>query len=491
MAESKRHLPWNEADRELGGLDTDRDWVVQVQREAIPLVFVPGIMGTRLRRNGTDEGLPDMRWDPGNAGWMWWNFSGASPQFRKSMLVGPSFRADYLEVADGDPVGDGFEGIMDDYRAFLLDLRNNPPWGALGKIFEFPVYAVGYNWTDSAERAAAALAARIKQIIEEARAVTGLCEKVIVITHSMGGIVSRAASELAGASSDILGIVHGVQPVTGSPAGYWRVKAGFEAADFAGRMASRVLGNSGETVTPILGNIPGGLQLLPNKHYAMPWLSITREGRAERELPRSDPYSEIYRVRAVVRPRAGERPSTNAYWGLVDPDLLDPGNRAAARTAEHESEENVLDGASEVTNPWEQYLRMLQIAETFHDRLKVRRHPRTFCFRGTGHDTAERIELRIESNWVRSDPYPTRGFRGFFIDPDGGRMQAVLQDPAGDGDGTVPLASASALDDASRPPPGDPPIPLEHQPAYERPRAQQYTVAAVVALAKMRYGDLR
>jgi hypothetical protein len=490
MPESKRDIAWDQADSQISGLETDREWLVQVRREAIPLVFVPGIMGTRLRRNGTDEGLPDVRWDPGDPAWMWWNYSGAAPQFRKDMLVGPSFTADYLRVANSDPVGDGFEGIMDDYRAFLLDLRSRG-WGALGKIFEFPVYAVGYNWTDTAESAGASLASRIKDIIKEAANVTGRCEKVILITHSMGGIVARAASEMAGAKPDILGIIHGVQPVNGAPAAYWRMKAGFEGSGLSGRAASRILGNSGATVTPILGNIPGGLQLLPNKLYPMPWLSVTRDGRAELELPRSDPYAEIYSVRAVVRPRPGDRPSTNTYWGLADTDLLDPSDRSAARTAEHESEENELDAEIDVTNPWEQYRRMLKIAEIFHERLKDLRHTSTFCFRGSGHNTADRIELRIESNWVRWDSYPTRGFRGLFADAGGAKMQAVLQDAAGQGDGTVPLASSGALDDATRPPPRDRLMELEHQPAYEAGAAQHYTIAAIVALAQMRYGERR
>ncbi len=486
MPDSTRDVAWNDADREVSGLDTDREWVIQVQREAIPLVFVPGIMGSRLRRNGNDDGLPLMRWDPKSTSWQWFYFSGATPQTRKEMVVGPSFNPHYLEVADSDPVGNGFEGILEDYRDFLATLGSHD-WGPLNRIFEFPVYAVGYNWTASCEDSGKMLAKRITGIIEEAAKVTGLCEKVIIITHSMGGLVARAASELAGAQSQILGIIHGVQPARGAPAGYWRMKAGFEGVG----PTSRILGNSGENVTPILGNIPGGLQLLPTKLYPPLWLKVTRDGTTIRVLPQSDPYSEIYRIPAVVRPRAGERPSTNTYWGLADPALLDPDNRSAARTAAHASEANDLDSEIEVTDPWVQYLRMLVIAEEFHGKLGSLRHARTFCFRGNGHATADVIELRVESNWVRSDPYPTRGFRGFFIDGNGNRMQAVLQDPAGDGDGTVPLSSSGALDDPTRPRPGDLLIAVEHQPAYESEAAENYTIRAIVALSKMRYEDRR
>jgi hypothetical protein len=70
-------------------------------------------------------------------------------------------------------------------------------------------------------------------------------------------------------------------------------------------------------------------------------------------------------------------------------------------------------------------------------------------------------------------------------------MQAVLQDPAGRGDGTVPVSSASALD-AQGPPvsgvhPGDRAVTVEHQPAYENVQAQRYTVQAIIALCRQHY----
>lgn len=54
------------------------------------------------------------------------------------------------------------------------------------------------------------------------------CNKVIIVTHSMGGLVARSACVLHGAEGKVLGVIHGVQPSVGSPAAYWRMKAGFE-----------------------------------------------------------------------------------------------------------------------------------------------------------------------------------------------------------------------------------------------------------------------
>jgi triacylglycerol esterase/lipase EstA (alpha/beta hydrolase family) len=55
------------------------------------------------------------------------------------------------------------------------------------------------------------------------------CEKVILVTHSMGGLVARYYSELLDGDfgqKNILGIVHGVMPDRGAPMAYKRMKAG-------------------------------------------------------------------------------------------------------------------------------------------------------------------------------------------------------------------------------------------------------------------------
>jgi hypothetical protein len=134
---------------------------------------------------------------------------------------------------------------------------------------------------------------------------------------------------------------------------------------------------------------------------------------------------------------------------------------------------------------------MLGMAESFHDTLGKQAHTHTFNFHGYSKSTADVIEMRVESNWVRSEPYPERGFRGFFTNSAGSAMQAVLQDPAGDGDGTVPVSSSAALDQAGKPAPGDTKVKVEHQPAYEDGTAQKYVIQAINALCKIRYQDRR
>lgn len=511
-----RDIPWWKADQLIDDLGTDEKHDIRIQREAIPLVFVPGIMGTRLRKTGTrgkekkeEGGLPNLRWDPSSPAWMVMKFGRKPPSVRKSMLIGESFKSNYLEVANDEPVEDGFSGIMEDYwKKFLnTEVLKKRKWGPVSKIFEFPVYAVGYNWTDDAKEAGIILAKRIKGIIEEAKAVTGICEKVILITHSMGGLVARWAVEKAKAKPDVLGIIHAVQPVTGSPAAYYRVKAGFEAQKFGDRVESWVLGHSGRHVTPILGNMPGGLQLLPNKHHSTSvkdktlerpgrsWLMVTEGGSIKLSLPKQDPYHEIYAVPAEVRPRAGEKPSTNKYWGLIDPDLLDPKdltkNTTRPLTAkEKNSQLDAQEPANGGKSPWSQYVTQLKKAETFHDDLLTSDmfDGRTYCIVGTDHPTPDVMELRIEQpdrKDAEKDVYEKREFRGQLTDASGKLLHAVLQAPSGPGDGTVPISSAGALDAYTKE------VETKHQPAFQDDDVQKATLQAIMSLCAERIRDKR
>lgn len=485
-------LQWHEIDQEIKNLNTDIEHRLIIQREAIPIVFVPGIMGSVLRRSGTngtgngEDGLPNLRWNPSSSWFMVNNYSGESGIHRRRMIIGEgSYNNNFLEVHNSTPVGNGFQGVSSSsYGDFLEFIENPETWGPLSKIFDLPVYAVGYNWTDTNLNNGKLLAKRIDEIIDENKKKIGKCEKVIVITHSMGGLVSRCASELAGAKSKILGIIHGVQPATGAGAGYWRVKAGFEGWG----MTSRVLGNSGPTVTPILGNMPGGLELLPTKNYRTnsgkrEWLSVSENGKKIISLPKQDPYKEIYRVQAT----GSELSHTDRkYWGLMDPELLDPDNPPPS---DPNDPNTIMSGARE--SAWEQYLTVLDKAEHFHDKLGNKAHKNTYTLHGTSHSTADEVKMVTESVWVEWDSYPKRGFRGRFKNAKGEDRRALLQDPDGAGDGTVPISSATSLDDQAQSTPAPVGIKGEHEPIYKTDEAKNFVVNSISNICKMLYEDKR
>ncbi len=168
----------------------------------------------------------------------------------------------------------------------------------------FPVYALGYNWLQSNGRSAKLIAARIVKIMEGLVQSGYECNQVIVVTHSMGGLVGRALihPSYGNLGERILGVVHGVMPAIGAPAAYKRIRAGFEDPGITSgpmvSIGSKVAGNYGDEVTAVLANSQGGLELLPNEAYGNAWLRVTHKGRNLDAWPKNgDPYSEIYKTK--------------------------------------------------------------------------------------------------------------------------------------------------------------------------------------------------
>jgi pimeloyl-ACP methyl ester carboxylesterase len=162
----------------------------------------------------------------------------------------------------------------------------------------FPVHALGYNWLESNHDSGEKVAKRITALIDRYQAQGFQCEKVIVVTHSMGGLVARALihPDMGNLQDKVLGIVHGVMPAIGAGAAYKRMRCGFEDSTFA--IVPKVLGNEGDEVTAVLANAPGGLQLLPSQAYGNEWLQVVHNGQVLKNLPqKGDPYEEIYKLR--------------------------------------------------------------------------------------------------------------------------------------------------------------------------------------------------
>lgn len=113
--------------------------------------------------------------------------------------------------------------------------------------FLFPLHVFGYNWLADNAESASKLVEYIDNVIKLYRCHGyGLAvEKVILVTHSMGGLVARYAmnptpeSTFDGCQNKVLGVVHGVIPDLGSPAAYRRMGTG---ASEEGHTAGHILG---------------------------------------------------------------------------------------------------------------------------------------------------------------------------------------------------------------------------------------------------------
>ncbi|WP_430389165.1 esterase/lipase family protein [Dyella sp. 20L07] len=214
-----------------------------------------------------------------------------------------------------------------------------------------PVHACGYNWLDSNEVAAQRLADRIGEIRKR---YGDRCAQVLMVTHSMGGLVVRRCQQLPGIADQIAGVVHGVMPAVGAAVAYRRCKVGMsdEVSGIQGSMGSLVIGNNGREVTAVFAQAPGALQLLPSGDYPAGWLRLTDENgkSAMRPLPTgNDPYTEIYLRK-------------DRWWGLVREAWLAP------------------EGGQAIT--WTDYELNLKKAGKFHAAIRNSYHPHTYVYYG-------------------------------------------------------------------------------------------------------------
>lgn len=330
----------------------------------------------------------------------------------------------------------------------------------------FPVHAMGYNWLKSNHESALAIKGRLEKLIDDYNTKGFKCEKVIILTHSMGGLVARALSHpaIGNYADKILGVVHGVLPAIGAPAAYKRMRCGFEEKLGGLDPIPKIIGNKGSEVTAVLGNSAGGLQLLPSKAYGNGWLQVRQQGILFGSFPQhGDPYEEIYKLR-------------NRWYGLIREEWINPSNLGDAT--------------------FERTCGYLDEARDFHDTLGDYYHPRTYA-----HYCADPGQASWESVvWNIHRDFTGRHWTDLSIVKDNlkGELKVSQRNEnghkslttiklgaaAGPGDQTVPLKSAEhqllkgALKGAFRQ------TGYEHQQSYNNERALNSTLYCVVKIVQ-------
>lgn len=189
----------------------------------------------------------------------------------------------------------------------------------------YPVHALGYNFLKSNGESAIAVAERIRGLVKGYRLRGFKCDEVIVVTHSMGGILGRAllhpdhGAMTNDRSVKILGMYHSVMPSMGAAATYKRMRFGFqEHSGLSAEYQAEVLGVNGEHATAILANAPGPLELLPGDWYGSGWLKVLdRKGSIVCSWPEegSSALESIY-----LQPE-------KIWWRLINPMWVDPASR--------------------------------------------------------------------------------------------------------------------------------------------------------------------
>ncbi|ELZ5938482.1 hypothetical protein U0L13_000639 [Providencia stuartii] len=308
-----------------------------------------------------------------------------------------------------------------------------------------PLHVFGYNWLQDNAQSAQELAKYIDDVLmmyntnENGGIGHGLAfekghEKVILVTHSMGGLVSRYASELLETpyKDKILGVVHGVMPDLGSPTAYKMMKIGEHAFPM-----SLVLGSSATRLMSVLAQSPAPMQLLPSPKYnhGKPWLRIEKgspDGVTNLLLPQNgDPFKEIYLQDEV-------------WWRMYESDILD------------KDKQTIGD------NYIKYRLLMNQWVLPFIRKMDGKYHANTFQFYGAYDDKEDtklakddrrsdetltwKLQERNSWLWVSDDSRVTEIYgdkREYTLLKSNNQWQRTgsSKEEGGDGDGTVPKLS--------------------------------------------------
>ncbi|MDB6141991.1 MAG: alpha/beta hydrolase [Pseudomonas sp.] len=212
----------------------------------------------------------------------------------------------------------------------------------------YEVWAAGYNWLQSNKKSAEDIVRYIDDVVLPHY--KGRAKKVLIVTHSMGGLVARAMIACHGFDK-LYGIVHGAMPATGAPASYKRMRSGFEA--FAEK---QILGRHAADAVAVMAFAQGPLELLPSLDYnnGQPWLFVrdTTTGKRVLSFPKNDPYEEIYKAKN--------------WWGLIPQSnytLMDPGALIST------DKEGGLDGVGATKETI--YFQLIDEVKEFHSKIQA------------------------------------------------------------------------------------------------------------------------
>lgn len=395
--------------------------------KVIPVILVPGIMGTNLRAHTRKEGVQNQALRPGEPAWRPPNgtvaglreataWKARDPVLRQKILDGDALEVDdsgLIEIPDDDSQGSQAAHMRTrwwgevhwaSYGPLLCELQRNlnttfenslilrkreptdhwesvmeydrEKWNAadmpalttaeLEKFaqYQYPVYACGYNWIRSNELSAGRLKNRVLEIIDFWTKRRFDCKQVILVSHSMGGLVSRACAKQI--PDKIVGIVHGVMPALGAPLAYRRIASGTEksspSANFKARITMEkfadIAGDTSMKTTPTMATACGALELLPNHLYPSPWLFASvrkKDGTIKDVAPLF--YGNVYDMYRDF----------SVWYRVINPELADPAGK-------YDKDKDGVKAA---------IIRAIDQAENFHTKiLDTYYHPNTYAYFG-------------------------------------------------------------------------------------------------------------
>ena len=335
--------------------------------KAVPIMFVPGIMGTRLRNGDTKI------WDPDsplkvmvplatkNEAWKQQNL-GVSKVPTVDLIT------DNNNKYNDEQIRKGFSTVAKNfYGDFLLRLDDE-----LSKVNErniyYPVYVCGYDWRrDVFDTANEYLREKYNEIVKYEQ-----FDEMIIITHSMGGIITREfLRQNPDIASKVKGVIHGVQPASGATIFYCYFKCGashFRDEGISGSVLATILGNKKSQFATLCSDLPGAIELAPTNYFNQDgildgkWLECDESLESKYRLNTTVNKDDVFSCYM----------DNQGIFGLSDSEI--------GRTVNFQLRRNI------------------GLARIFHNRLRLWTHPNTYELSSTGVKTKQGV--RIRENFV-------------------------------------------------------------------------------------------
>lgn len=395
----------------------------------IPIIVVPGIMGTRLAEPGGDHKLA---WNPTGGG-----ITGRAPgemaaDPERLANVAAPLSPDEWSWAQGYPfdrmvkaswIPNFYNLIPDYYDDLCFALREELGVALKPMGFEPRVYACGYDWRLGNDIAAT----RLQKVVAAAR---DECDQelAILVAHSQGGLVSRYFCRKLGGESAVRALFLIGSPSLGAPQVYARMKRGIIGSADGKEMwfLRTYMGlNDGES-KDLLRAFPSMYQLLPNKLFTQQAIAVPgHEPRLWLEFDRSQSGYPYTRDSAIGDPGA---PAPLADCTSFFPAIY----------------EDIYAGFGEQTASRLDYVGYAEDAATFHDALTVGNlaymHPTTYCIACLDLPTPALADLPVYGQiTAQGNDYVYTLNKTFFGNP----IEAPLELVDGPGDSAVPEISCN------------------------------------------------
>jgi hypothetical protein len=408
-----------------------------------------------------------------------------------SKQINPCWQKNPTNPATGQPMDRSYwkysnisELLLGDPKNFGADSGGVIDEDDLVKISKcwYPVHAMGYNFLQSNGKSATVIAKRIRGLVKGYQGRGFKCNEVIIVTHSMGGLVARAllhhdyGNMLSDQSVEVLGIYHNVMPTMGAGSAYKRMRFGFQ--DKPGKLEeikARIIGIDGKNATAILANTPAPLELLPGAAYGKDWLKVIDEsGKTLWSWPRNDETAldSIY-----LQPG-------DAWWRLINPEWVNPAN----------IKEQNGGGLNNVQNRLKKAAKFLQSVEnTFHPKNCYA----SFCASRERVTYGEVVFKTQDFLWqpgkLRKALSPPDSWKLLADDAKGKltvqageeKLFLLLQHPSASGDETVPSERSARLIKGNLFVHGEKKgESYEHQASYSDPKVLASMLYSIVQIAK-------